>query len=146
MCPLFVTMPSLVAKYGEILLWNQVAFLVKYWMPFLKMFFVIIGGAGGGFSSKGQDSRLNKTGKGGEGYLNGGEGGANHGGFGGGGGLHGNNGGAGGGGGYSGGSGGVNEDISCGGGGGSFNNGTNKKNECCYNSAGHGKVIITFLK
>ena len=51
----------------------------------------------------------------------------------------------GGGGGYSGGSGGANKDISCGGGGGSFNNGTNQQNECCYNTAGHGKVIITFL-
>ena len=48
-------------------------------------------------------------------------------------------------GGYSGGSGGANKDISCGGGGGSFNNGTNQQNECCYNTAGHGKVIITFL-
>ena len=105
-----------------------------------------VGGAGGGFYSKGQDSRHEKTGKGGEGYLNGGKGGANHGGFGGGGGLHKKNRGAGGGGGYSGGSGGADEDISCGGGGGSFNNGTNQKNECCYNSAGHGKVIITFLK
>ena len=47
--------------------------------------------------------------------------------------------------GYSGGSGGANKDISCGGGGGSFNNGTNQQNECCYNTAGHGKVIITFL-
>ena len=43
------------------------------------------------------------------------------------------------------GSGGANKDISCGGGGGSFNNGTNQQNECCYNTAGHGKVIITFL-
>ena len=49
------------------------------------------------------------------------------------------------GGGYSGGSGGANKNISCGGGGGSFNNGTNQQNECCYNTAGHGKVIITFL-
>ena len=44
------------------------------------------------------------------------------------------------------GSGGVNKDISCGGGGGSFNHGTNQQNECCYNSAGHGRVIITFFK
>ena len=51
----------------------------------------------------------------------------------------------GGGGGYSGGSGGANKNISCGGGGGSFNNGTNQQNECCYNTAGHGRVIITFL-
>ena len=67
-------------------------------------------------------------------------------GFGGGGGLHTVNKGPGGGGGYTGGSGGANDDISCGGGGGSFNNGTNQQNECCYNSAGHGWVNITFLR
>ena len=74
-----------------------------------------------------------------------GEGGAYRGGFGGGGGYRLESELPGGGGGYSGGSGGANKNISCGGGGGSFNNGTNRHNECCYKTAGHGKVIITFL-
>ena len=53
--------------------------------------------------------------------------------------------GGGGGGGYSGGSSGNNEDDSCGGGGGSYNVGKDQQNDCCYNTAGHGKVIITLL-
>ena len=32
-----------------------------------------------------------------------------------------------------------------GGGGGSYNVGEDQQNECCYNSVGHGKVIITLL-
>jgi len=52
---------------------------------------------------------------------------------------------SGGGRGYSGGSGGGNEDDSCGGGGGSYNDGKGQQNECCYNTAGHGHVIITLL-
>ena len=32
------------------------------------------------------------------------------------------------------------------GGGGSFNSGTNQENECCYNTAGNGKVTITFIE
>ena len=28
----------------------------------------------------------------------------------------------------------------------SFNDGTNQQNECCYNSAGHGWVNITFFQ
>ena len=51
----------------------------------------------------------------------------------------------GGGGGYSGGSSGYNENDSCGGGGGSYNIGNDQQNDCCYNTAGHGKVIITLL-
>ena len=30
--------------------------------------------------------------------------------------------------------------------GGSFNDGTSQQNECCYNSAGHGWVNITFVQ
>ncbi|PFX23217.1 hypothetical protein AWC38_SpisGene12223 [Stylophora pistillata] len=99
------------------------------------------GGGGGGFYTDGQDSTCKTQycgGRGGSGYLQGGEGGEYGGGFGGGGGFRSGNKGPGGGGGYSGGSSGANEHISCGGGGGSFNNGTNQCNECCYNSAGHG--------
>ncbi|RMX46387.1 hypothetical protein pdam_00000550 [Pocillopora damicornis] len=99
------------------------------------------GGGGGGFYGNGGGG-----GKGGKGFLNGGKGGTYHGGFGGGGGNPAYSGGAGGGGGYSGGAGGVNEDPSCGGGGGSFNSGTNPENECCYNTAGNGKVTITFIE
>ena len=32
-----------------------------------------------------------------------------------------------------------------GGGGGSYNAGKNQQNECCYNTAGHGQVIITLI-
>ncbi|PFX23215.1 Neurogenic locus Notch protein [Stylophora pistillata] len=102
------------------------------------------GGDGGGFYSNGQDATSSRIG--GSGYLQGGKGGEYGGGFGGGGGFRSFNRGPGGGGGYSGGRGGSNEHISCGGGGGSFNNGTNQQNECCYNSAGHGWVHVTFLK
>ena len=35
---------------------------------------------------------------------------------------------------------------SCRGGGGSYNVGKYQYNHCCYNTAGHGKVVITFLK
>ena len=48
--------------------------------------------------------------------------------------------------GYSGGGSGKNIVNSCGGGGGSYNAGKDKQSYCCYNTAGHGKVIITFLK
>ncbi|CAH3138251.1 unnamed protein product, partial [Pocillopora meandrina] len=110
------------------------------------------GGGGGGFHTNGHDSRcppifgVGGRGKGGFGYHQGGEGGKHWGGFGGGGGFCALGKGPGGGGGYSGGSGGANEHISCGGGGGSFNNGTSQCNECCYNSAGHGWVNITFFQ
>lgn len=53
-------------------------------------------------------------------------------------------GGAGGGGGYSGGSSGDNTYDSCGGGGGSYNVGKDQQSECCYNAAGHGRVIVTY--
>ncbi|CAH3124364.1 unnamed protein product, partial [Pocillopora meandrina] len=109
---------------------------------------LLIRGGGGGFHNNGHDATNSGKveGEGGSGYLQGGKGGGFVGGFGGGGGLHFFNKGPGGGGGYTGGSGGVNDNISCGGGGGSFNNGTNQQNECCYNSAGHGWVNITFLR
>ena len=86
-------------------------------------------------------------GEGGKGFLQGGTGGGSkwdrgHGGFGGGGGK---GQGGGGGGGYSGGSSGNNEDDSCGGGGGSYNVGKDQESDCCYNTAGHGHVIITLL-
>ncbi|XP_068706596.1 uncharacterized protein [Montipora foliosa] len=111
------------------------------------------GGGGGGFYSSGRSSTqfggsMGNGGEGGKGFLQGGVGGRawyNNaiGGFGGGGGAYGNGGGAGGGGGYSGGSSGDNEWDSCGGGGGSYNAGKNQQNECCYNTAGHGRVTIT---
>ncbi|XP_066021198.1 uncharacterized protein [Pocillopora verrucosa] len=108
------------------------------------------GGGGGGFHTNGHDSKCPtyySGGKGGFGYHQGGEGGWHWwGGFGGGGGFCTPENGPGGGGGYSGGSGGANEHISCGGGGGSFNDGTSQFNECCYNSAGHGWVNITFFQ
>ncbi|XP_066021204.1 ALK tyrosine kinase receptor-like [Pocillopora verrucosa] len=104
------------------------------------------GGGGGGFHTNGHDSTFCGGGKGGFGYHQGGKGGWHWGGFGGGGGFCTPGKGPGGGGGYSGGSGGANEHISCGGGGGSFNNGTSQFNECCYNSAGHGWVNITFFQ
>ena len=50
--------------------------------------------------------------------------------------------GGGGGGGYSGGGSGGSERHSCRGGGGSYNSGKSKKNECCFNEAGHGQVTI----
>ncbi|XP_066020906.1 uncharacterized protein [Pocillopora verrucosa] len=100
------------------------------------------GGGGGGFHTNGHVSKGQKA----FGYHQGGVGGMNWGGFGGGGGFCPGGKGPGGGGGYSGGSGGANEHISCGGGGGSFNNGTSQCNECCYNSAGHGWVNITFFQ
>ncbi|CAH3138252.1 unnamed protein product, partial [Pocillopora meandrina] len=108
-----------------------------------------VSGGGGGFHTNGHDSKCPthySGGKGGFGYHQGGEGGWHWGGFGGGGGFCTPRKGPGGGGGYSGGSGGANEHISCGGGGGSFNNGTSQCNECCYNSAGHGWVNITFFQ
>ena len=50
---------------------------------------MILGGAGGGFYSNGEDSETSgRGGKGGKGFLGGGEGGAHQGGFGGGGGYH----------------------------------------------------------
>ncbi|XP_068735671.1 uncharacterized protein [Montipora capricornis] len=112
------------------------------------------GGGGGGFYSSGRSSKqfggsMGNGGEGGKGFLQGGVGGRawfNNivGGFGGGGGgAYGIGGGAGGGGGYSGGSSGDNESDSCGGGGGSYNAGKNQQNECCYNTAGHGRVTIT---
>ena len=90
-------------------------------------------------------------GEGGKGFLQGGVGGRAlyniaDGGFGGGAGAEGWGEGGGGGGGYSGGSSGKAARDSCGGGGGSFNDGTNQQNECCYNTAGHGQVTITFLQ
>ena len=78
---------------------------------------------------------------GGRAYLN-----NPHGGFGGGAGAYGRGGGGGGGGGYSGGGSGKAISHSCGGGGGSYNVGKYQRNHCCYNTAGHGKVIIAFLK
>ncbi|XP_068736615.1 leukocyte tyrosine kinase receptor-like [Montipora capricornis] len=111
------------------------------------------GGGGGGFYSSGRSSKqfggsMGNGGEGGKGFLQGGVGGRASfnnivGGFGGGGGAYGSGGGAGGGGGYSGGSSGDNENDSCGGGGGSYNAGKNQQNECCYNTAGHGRVTIT---
>ncbi|CAH3160090.1 unnamed protein product, partial [Pocillopora meandrina] len=114
------------------------------------------GGGGGGFYSSGRSSvnfggTEGKGGEGGKGFLQGGVGGRSlHndivGGFGGGGGTHGfRAGGAGGGGGYSGGGSGKGKGNSCGGGGGSFNVGHNQQNDCCYKTAGHGQVTITFL-
>ncbi|XP_078382013.1 uncharacterized protein LOC144664690 isoform X2 [Oculina patagonica] len=113
------------------------------------------GGGGGGFYSSGRSSKyFNGTmgygGEGGKEFFQGGVGGrakVNNvdGGFGGGGGARGRRGGGGGGGGYSGGGSGSDVWPSCGGGGGSFNNGTNQENDCCYNTAGHGNVTITFL-
>ncbi|XP_044181356.1 uncharacterized PE-PGRS family protein PE_PGRS3-like isoform X2 [Acropora millepora] len=115
------------------------------------------GGGGGGFASSGRSGQNFggspglTGGEGGKGFLQGGVGGRAylnnpHGGFGGGAGAYGAGGGAGGGGGYSGGGSGKNFDNSCGGGGGSYNAGKDKQSYCCYNTAGHGKVIITFLK
>ncbi|XP_068754978.1 uncharacterized protein [Montipora capricornis] len=111
------------------------------------------GGGGGGFYSSGRSSKqfggsMGNGGEGGKGFLQGGVGGRawyNNavGGFGGGGGAYGRGGGAGGGGGYSGGSSGENKSDSCGGGGGSYNTGKNQQIECCYNTAGHGRVTIT---
>ncbi|PFX16148.1 Fibrillin-2, partial [Stylophora pistillata] len=95
------------------------------------------GGGGGGFNANGGGS-----GKGGKGFLNGGKGGTSNGGFGGGGSSPAYSGGPGGGGGYSGGAGGDNDNLSCGGGGGSFNSGTNQENECCYNTAGNGRLCL----
>ena len=37
------------------------------------------------------------------------------------------------------------ERHSCRGGGGSYNFGKSKKNECCFNEAGHGQVTIILL-
>ena len=34
---------------------------------------------------------------------------------------------------------------SCGGGGGSYNDGNDQDNACCYSTAGHGQVTVTFL-
>ncbi len=89
-------------------------------------------------------------GEGGKGFLQGGVGGRARtrnvvGGFGGGGGADGAGGGGAGGGGYSGGSSGRYKEDSCGGGGGSYNIGKNQQNECCYNTAGHGRVTITSI-
>ncbi|XP_015747669.1 PREDICTED: RNA-binding motif protein, X-linked-like-3 isoform X6 [Acropora digitifera] len=116
-----------------------------------------LGGGGGGFYSSGRSSAHfggtpgTHGGEGGKGFLQGGVGGrALHngdGGFGGGAGAYGlSGGGAGGAGGYSGGGSGENEHDSCGGGGGSYNAGKYNQSYCCYNTAGHGKVIITFLQ
>ncbi|XP_022807921.1 uncharacterized protein LOC111344916 [Stylophora pistillata] len=115
------------------------------------------GGGGGGFYSSGRsgktfDGTEGEGGEGGKGFIQGGVGGRARyndvdGGFGGGGGGGGwVESGGGGGGGYSGGSSGNGEFNSCGGGGGSYNDGNNQDNECCYNTAGHGQVIITFLE
>ncbi|XP_078382111.1 uncharacterized protein LOC144664777 [Oculina patagonica] len=113
------------------------------------------GGGGGGFYTNGRSGKnfrgtMGFGGEGGKAFLRGGVGGrtpANKavGGFGGGGAAYGGSGGAGGGGGYSGGSSGDDEADSCGGGGASYNSGTNQQNDCCYNTAGHGNVIITSL-
>ncbi|XP_068737341.1 loricrin-like isoform X1 [Montipora capricornis] len=114
-----------------------------------------MGGGGGGFYSSGRSSKdFNGTsgrgGEGGKGFLQGGVGGRalrNNatGGFGGGAGASGAaGGGGGGGGGYSGGGSGKGRADSCGGGGGSYNAGKNQINECCFNTVGHGQVIITF--
>ena len=94
---------------------------------------------------------MGRGGEGDKGFLQGVVGGRSltnniDGGFGGGAGPFGNGGGAGGGGGYSGGSSGDNESDSCGGGGGSYNAGKNQLNECCYKTAGHGQVTITWFK
>ncbi|XP_022809472.1 glycine-rich protein DOT1-like [Stylophora pistillata] len=112
------------------------------------------GGGGGGFFSSGRSGRnfngtMGEGGEGGKGFLQGGVGGRARcydidGGFGGGGGADGELGG-GGGGGYSGGSSGHGNYDSCRGGGGSYNDGINQDNKCCYNKAGHGRVIITLL-
>ncbi|XP_015747665.1 PREDICTED: uncharacterized protein LOC107327444 isoform X2 [Acropora digitifera] len=115
------------------------------------------GGGGGGFVSSGRSGQNfggspgTTGGEGGKGFLQGGVGGRayynGHGGFGGGAGAFGDwGGGAGGAGGYSGGGSGENILDSCGGGGGSYNAGKYKQSYCCYNTAGHGKVIITFLQ
>ncbi|KXJ15784.1 hypothetical protein AC249_AIPGENE8622 [Exaiptasia diaphana] len=111
------------------------------------------GGGGGGFYSSGRSGRnfngsFGTGGEGGKGFLQGGVGGRSYvkdvpGGFGGGGGPYGWGGGAGGGGGYSGGACGDNNEDSSGGGGGSYNNGSDQANTCCYNSQGHGYVLIT---
>ena len=115
-----------------------------------------LGGGGGGFYSSGRsgmifDGSIGDRGEGGMGFLQGGVGGrakTNNimGGFGGGGGAYGkgglNGGGGAGGGGYSGGGSGGSERHSCRGGGGSYNSGKSKKNECCFNEAGHGQVTI----
>ena len=37
------------------------------------------------------------------------------------------------------------EDASCGRGGGSYNIGKDQQSNCCYNTAGHGHVIVTLL-
>ena len=105
-------------------------------------------GGGGGFYSSGRNGTTEKDGEGGKGFLQGGVGGQSwdghaNGGFGGGGG---GGRGGGGGGGYSGGSSGNNENDSCGGGGGSYNAGKDQQTDCCFNTAGHGKVIITLLQ
>ena len=39
----------------------------------------------------------------------------------------------------------ANESDSCGGGGGSYNAGKNQQSDCCYKTAGHGQVTITFI-
>ena len=118
-----------------------------------------LGGGGGGFYSSGRsgtnfDGSIGDRGEGGMGFLQGGVGGrakTNNimGGFGGGGEAYGkgglNGGGGGGGGGYSGGGSGGSERHSCRGGGGSYNSGKSKKNECCFNEAGHGQVTIILL-
>ena len=117
----------------------------------------LLGGGGGGFYSSGRSSQHfggstgRRGGEGGKGFLQGGVGGRAylnnpHGGFGGGAGAYGRGGGGGGGGGYSGGGSGRAIHHSCGGGGGSYNIGKYQQSNCCYNTAGHGKVIITFLK
>ena len=68
-----------------------------------------------------------------------------HGGFGGGAGAYGNSGGGGGGAeGYSGGGSGKAISHSCGGGGGSYNVGKYQYNDCCYNTAGHGRSLSHF--
>ena len=111
------------------------------------------GGGGGGFYSSGRSSTyyggtMGKGGEGGKGFRQGGDGGRGQtnnafGGFGGGGGAYGSGGGGGGGGGYSGGGSGKGVAESCGGGGGSYNAGKNQTNECCFNTDGHGWLIIT---
>ncbi|XP_066023904.1 ALK tyrosine kinase receptor-like [Pocillopora verrucosa] len=113
------------------------------------------GGGGGGFYSSGRSGKnFNGTmgygGEGGKGFLQGGVGGESqyehvYGGFGGGGGARGWGRGGGGGGGYSGGGSGSDDFNTCGGGGGSNNVGNDQQNECCYDKAGHGQVIITLL-
>ena len=117
----------------------------------------LLGGGGGGFASSGRSGQNFGAspgftgGEGGKGFLQGGVGGRAylinaHGGFGGGAGASGKWGAGGGGGGYSGGGSGKTIHNSCGGGGGSYNAGKYKQSYCCYNAAGHGKVIITFLQ